>query len=112
MITAPVEKKIFLIDAMALIYRSYFAFIRNPLINSKGLNTSASFGFTNSILHVLKNEQPSHIAIAFDTHAPTERHIQFKEYKAQRQETPRRYHQQPSIHPSNHPRHEYSFHFS
>ncbi|RME16695.1 MAG: DNA polymerase I, partial [Bacteroidetes bacterium] len=88
MITAPVEKKIFLIDAMALIYRSYFAFIRNPLINSKGLNTSASFGFTNSILHVLKNEQPSHITIAFDTHAPTERHIQFKEYKAQRPETP------------------------
>ncbi|GIV29421.1 MAG: DNA polymerase I [Bacteroidia bacterium] len=88
MITAPVEKKIFLVDAMAIVYRSYFAFIRNPLINSKKLNTSASFGFTNSILNVLKNEQPSHIAIAFDTHAPTERHIQFKEYKAQRQETP------------------------
>ncbi|GAB4200524.1 MAG: DNA polymerase I [Bacteroidia bacterium] len=88
MITASVEKKIFLIDAMALVYRSYFAFIRNPLINSKGINTSASFGFTNSLLHVLKNEQPSHIAIAFDTHAPTERHIQFKEYKAQRPETP------------------------
>ncbi|GIV26806.1 MAG: DNA polymerase I [Bacteroidia bacterium] len=88
MLTKPVKNKIFLIDAMALIYRSYFAFIRNPLINSKGLNTSASFGFTNSILHVLKNEQPSHIAIAFDTKAPTERHIQFKEYKAQRPETP------------------------
>lgn len=88
MITLPVEKKIFLVDAMALIYRSYFAFIRNPLINSKGINTSASFGFTNSLLNVLKSEQPSHIAIAFDTHAPTERHIQFKEYKAQRPETP------------------------
>lgn len=88
MLTLPVEKKIFLVDAMALVYRSYFAFIRNPLINSKGLNTSASFGFTNSLLNVLKTEQPSHIAIAFDTHAPTERHIQFKEYKAQRQETP------------------------
>ncbi|HPQ09444.1 MAG TPA: DNA polymerase I [Bacteroidia bacterium] len=88
MLTLPVEKKVFLIDAMALVYRSYYAFIRNPLINSKGLNTSASFGFTNSLLYVLKNEQPSHITIAFDTHAPTERHIQFKEYKAQRQETP------------------------
>lgn len=88
MLTLPTDKKIFLVDAMALVYRSYFAFIRNPLINSKGLNTSASFGFTNSLLNVLKNEQPSHIAIAFDTHAPTERHIQFKEYKAQRQETP------------------------
>lgn len=88
MLTQAVEKKIFLIDAMALIYRSYYAFIRNPLINSKGFNTSASFGFTNSILHILKNEQPSHIAIAFDTHALTERHIQYKEYKAQRQETP------------------------
>ncbi len=88
MLTPPIEKKVFLIDAMALIYRSYYAFIRTPLINSKGLNTSAAFGFTNSILHILKNEQPSHIAIAFDTHAPTERHIQFKEYKAQRPETP------------------------
>ncbi|MCX7729163.1 MAG: DNA polymerase I [Bacteroidia bacterium] len=88
MLTTPAEKKIFLIDAMALIYRSYFAFIRSPLINSKGLNTSAAFGFTNSLLNVLKDEQPSHIAIAFDTHAPTERHIQYKEYKAQRQETP------------------------
>ncbi len=88
MLTLPVEKKIFLVDAMALIYRSYFALIRNPLINSKGLNTSASFGFTNSLLYVLKNERPSHITIAFDTKAPTERHIQFKAYKAQRPETP------------------------
>ncbi len=88
MLTKNSDKKIFLVDAMALIYRSYFAFIRNPLINSKGLNTSAAFGFTNSLLNVLKNEQPTHIAIAFDTKAPTERHIQFKEYKAQRHETP------------------------
>ena len=88
MLSLPVDNKIFLVDAMALIYRSYYAFIRNPLINSKGLNTSAAFGFTNSLLHILKNEQASHIAIAFDTKAPTERHIQFKEYKAQRQETP------------------------
>lgn len=86
--TASAHQKVFLIDAMALVYRSYFAFIRQPLINSKGLNTSAAYGFTNSLLYVLKNEQPSHIAIAFDTKAPTERHIQFKEYKAQRQETP------------------------
>ena len=88
MLTKPSDKKIFLVDAMALVYRSYFAFIRHPLINSKKLNTSAAYGFTNSLLYVLKNEQPTHIAIAFDTKAPTERHIQFKEYKAQRPETP------------------------
>ncbi len=88
MLSKDSDKKIFLVDAMALIYRSYFAFVRNPLINSKGVNISASYGFTNSLLDVLKNEKPSHIVVAFDTKAPTERHIQYKEYKAQRQETP------------------------
>ncbi len=88
MLSKDSDKKIFLVDAMALIYRSYFAFVRNPLINSKGINISASYGFTNSLLDVLKNEKPSHIVVAFDTKAPTERHIQYKEYKAQRQETP------------------------
>lgn len=82
------EKKLFLLDAFALIYRAYYAFIKNPRINSKGLNTSAMFGFTNTLLEVLEKEKPTHIAVIFDTSAPTERHTDFADYKAHREETP------------------------
>ncbi|REJ80886.1 MAG: DNA polymerase I [Bacteroidetes bacterium] len=82
------EKKLFLLDAMALIYRAYFAFSNNHRINSKGQNTSAVFGFTNTLLDVLKNEKPTHIAVVFDTAAPTSRHEEFTDYKANRQEIP------------------------
>ena len=81
-------KKLFLLDAMALIYRAYFAFSNNHRINSKGQNTSAVFGFTNTLLDVLKKEQPSHIAVVFDTAAPTTRHEEFSDYKAGREEIP------------------------
>ncbi len=80
--------KLFLIDAYALIYRSYYAFIKNPRVNSKGMNTSAIFGFINSLEDVLKREQPSHLAVAFDPQGPTFRHEAFAAYKAQREETP------------------------
>ena len=80
--------KLFLIDAYALIYRSYYAFIKNPRINSKGVNTSAIFGFINSLEDVLKRENPTHIAVAFDPKGPTFRHEAFEQYKAQREETP------------------------
>ncbi len=81
-------KKLFLLDAMALVYRAYFAFSNNHRINSKGLNTSAMFGFTNTLLEVLKKEQPTHIAVVFDTAAPTHRHDAFADYKAHREEIP------------------------
>lgn len=80
--------KLFLLDAMALIYRAHFAFIKAPRITSKGLNTSAVFGFTNTLLEVLQKEKPTHIGVAFDTAAPTFRHIQFEAYKAQREAQP------------------------
>ena len=80
--------KLFLIDAYALIYRSYYAFIKNPRINSKGMNTSAIFGFINSLEDVLKRETPTHIAVGFDPKGPTFRHEAYEQYKAQRQETP------------------------
>lgn len=82
------EKKLFLLDAFALIYRAHFAFIKSPRINSKGLNTSAIFGFANTLLEVLKDEKPTHLGVAFDTPKPTFRHIQFEAYKAQRQQQP------------------------
>ena len=82
------KMKLFLIDAYALIYRSYYAFIKNPRINSKGMNTSAIFGFVNSMEDVLKREQPTHVAVAFDPKGPTFRHEAFEAYKAQREETP------------------------
>ena len=82
------SKKLFLLDAMALVYRAYFAFSSNHRINSKGLNTSAMFGFINTLQEVLKKEQPTHIAVVFDTSAPTHRHDAFTEYKAHRQEIP------------------------
>lgn len=80
--------KLFLIDAYALIYRSYYAFLKNPRINSKGMNTSAIFGFINSLEDVLKRESPTHIAVAFDPKGPTFRHEAYELYKAQREETP------------------------
>lgn len=82
------DKKLYLLDAYALIYRAYFAFSNNHRINSKGLNTSAILGFTNTLLEVLKKEKPTHIAVVFDTSEPTVRHTEFPEYKANREETP------------------------
>lgn len=82
------KKKLFLLDAMALIYRAYFAFQKNPRITSKGLNTSAILGFANTLIEILKNEQPTHIGVAFDTKVPTFRHEEFAEYKAHREEMP------------------------
>jgi DNA polymerase-1 len=82
------EKRLFLLDAFALIYRSYFAFSRNPRINSKGQNTSAVFGFTNTLIDLLLNEDPTHIAVVFDAPGPTFRSDDFSEYKANRDEMP------------------------
>lgn len=82
------RKKLFLLDAYALIYRSFYAFIRNPRINSKGFNTSAIFGFINTLEEVLRKENPSHIAVAFDPPGLTFRHEEFEQYKAQREKTP------------------------
>lgn len=81
-------EKLFLLDAYALIYRAYYAFIKNPRINSKGFNTSAIMGFVNTLEDVLKKENPTHIGIAFDPAGPTFRHEAFEQYKAQREETP------------------------
>lgn len=81
-------EKLFLLDAYALIYRAYYAFIKNPRINSKGFNTSAVMGFVNTLEDVLKKEQPTHIGIAFDPAGPTFRHEAYQQYKAQREETP------------------------
>jgi len=81
-------KKLFLLDGMALIYRAHFALSKNPRFTSTGLNTSAVMGFTNTLLEVLKKEQPTHIAVVFDTEAPTERHTDFVAYKAHRQAMP------------------------
>ncbi|MDC1105707.1 5'-3' exonuclease H3TH domain-containing protein, partial [Prolixibacteraceae bacterium] len=82
------EKRIFLLDAYALIYRSYFAFIKNPRYNSKGLNTSAMLGFTNTLEDLLRKESPDYIAVVFDVHAPTFRHKIYPEYKANRDAMP------------------------
>ncbi|CAN5582395.1 DNA polymerase I [soil metagenome] len=82
------EKKLFLLDALALIYRAYYALIRNPRITSTGRNTNAQFGFTNTLVELINNQKPTHMAVCFDTHAPTERHIGFADYKANRQEAP------------------------
>ena len=81
-------EKLFLLDAYALIYRAYYAFIKNPRINSKGFNTSAILGFVNTLEDVLKKENPTHIGVAFDPKGPTFRHEAYEEYKAQREETP------------------------
>lgn len=81
-------EKLFLLDAYALIYRAYYALIRNPRINSKGQNTSAILGFVNTLEDVLKNQKPTHIGVAFDPSGPTFRHELYPPYKAQREETP------------------------
>lgn len=85
---AETKQKLFLLDAMALIYRSHFALSNNPIINSKGMNTGAILGFSNSLYEIITKETPSHIAVAFDTSAPTFRHETFKEYKANRERQP------------------------
>ena len=82
------DNKLFLLDAYALIYRAYYAFIKNPRINSKGFNTSAILGFVNTLEEVLRKENPTHIGVAFDPSGPTFRHEAFEQYKAQREETP------------------------
>ncbi|PUZ28448.1 DNA polymerase I [Chitinophaga parva] len=82
------QKKLFLLDAMALIYRAYYALIRNPRLTSKGRNTNAQFGFTTTLLDLINKENPTHMAVAFDTLAPTERHSSFADYKANREEAP------------------------
>jgi DNA polymerase-1 len=82
------DKRLFLLDAMALIFRAYYALIRNPRITSKGKNTNAQFGFTNTIIELINNQKPTHMAVCFDTAAPTERHTDYEQYKAHRQEAP------------------------
>jgi len=82
------NKKLFLLDAMALIFRAYYALIRSPRISSRGKNTNAQFGFTNTLVELINNQKPSHMAVCFDTEAPTDRHIDFTDYKANRQEAP------------------------
>jgi DNA polymerase-1 len=82
------SKKLFLLDAMALIYRAYYALIRNPRLTSKGRNTNAQFGFTTTLVDLINKEKPSHMAVCFDTFAPTERHTDFTDYKANRQDAP------------------------
>jgi DNA polymerase-1 len=82
------EKKLFLLDAYALIYRAFFAMSKRPAMNSKGLNTSAVMGFLNTLYDVLRNEKPTHIGVAFDLHAPTVRVQEFSEYKANRESMP------------------------
>ncbi|QNE41515.1 DNA polymerase I [Hymenobacter sp. NBH84] len=86
--TAAPAKKLFLLDAFALIYRAHFAFSKNPRVNSKGLNTGAILGFTNTLVEVLQKERPTHIGVAFDAAKKTFRHEQFADYKAQRQAMP------------------------
>ncbi len=82
------DKRIFLLDAFALVFRAYYALIRNPRLTSKGKNTNAQFGFTNALVELINKQKPSHMAVCFDTSAPTERHTDFADYKANRQETP------------------------
>src|SRR5579862_4220729 len=81
-------KRLFLLDGMALVYRAHFAFATRPIFTSKGVNSSALYGFTQTLLDILKKHEPTHIAVAFDTHAPTQRHVEYPEYKAQREEMP------------------------
>ena len=82
------EKKLYLLDAFALIYRAHFAFIRNPRYNSKGMNTSAVLGFTNSLMEILNNENPTHIAVVFDSPGVGIREDIFSDYKANREQMP------------------------
>lgn len=81
-------KRLFLLDGMALVYRAHFALISRPIFTSKGVNTSALYGFTQTLLDILSKQQPTHIAVAFDTQAPTQRHVEYADYKATRQAMP------------------------
>ena len=85
---SPMPKKLFLLDAYALVYRAHFVFIRNPRRTTTGMNTSAVYGFVNSLVEVIDKEQPDYLGVAFDVSAPTFRHEMYPEYKAQREETP------------------------
>ncbi|HVG41172.1 MAG TPA: hypothetical protein VM888_06125, partial [Chitinophagaceae bacterium] len=82
------EKKLFLLDAMALIFRAYYALIRNPRVTSKGKNTNAQFGFTNTIIDLINNQKPTHMAVCFEGGEPVGRTSDFADYKANRQEAP------------------------
>jgi len=82
------DKRLFLLDALALVFRAYYALLSNPRITSKGRNTNAQFGFTNALVDLINNQRPTHMAVCFDTEAPTERHTDFADYKANRQEAP------------------------
>ena len=82
------QKKLFLLDAFALIFRAYYALIKNPRVTSKGKNTNAQFVFTNTLVDLINTQKPSHMAVCFDTGAPVERQTDFAEYKANRQDTP------------------------
>src|ERR1041385_2186318 len=88
MVSPVVEKKLFLLDGMALVYRAHFAFIRAPILTSKGFNTSAIYGFAHTLLDIINKQQPPHLAVVFDTAAPTARHTEFADYKAHREEMP------------------------
>ncbi|MEK9137224.1 MAG: PIN domain-containing protein, partial [Bacteroidota bacterium] len=81
-------ERLFLLDGMALAYRAYYSFINRPLMNSKGVNTSAIYGFVTALVKILDDEKPDHIAVVFDTKEPTFRHEMFPEYKATRQKMP------------------------
>src|SRR5712691_9606553 len=81
-------KKLFLLDGMALVYRAHFALIARPILTSRGVNTSALYGFTQTLLEILAKHQPTHLAVAFDTEAPTARHEAYPAYKATRQSMP------------------------
>ena len=82
------SKKLFLLDALALVFRAYYALIRSPRMTSNGRNTNAQFGFTNTLVDLINNQKPTHMAVCFDTLAPTSRHTDFIDYKANRQESP------------------------
>ncbi|HET8574098.1 MAG TPA: DNA polymerase I [Edaphocola sp.] len=82
------DKRLYLLDAMALVYRAYYSLMRSPRITSKGKNTNAQFGFTNTLYDLIQKQQPSHIAVVWDTHAPTTRHDDFENYKGNRQAAP------------------------
>ena len=84
----PSKERLFLLDGMALAYRAYFTFISRPLTNSRGENTSAIYGFTNTLIKILEEEKPEHIAVVFDTREPTFRHKMYKPYKATREKMP------------------------
>src|SRR5258707_10362064 len=82
------DKRLFLLEALALVFRAYYALISSPRLTTKGRNTNAQFGFTNALIDLINNQKPTHLAVCFDTEAPTERHTDYEDYKANRQEAP------------------------